>query len=74
MCAPGCLEHVAARLSRRNFLKATAAAATATAASLAGPVSEARSFPEFSCGDVVHQVLDVRVLAALTLALIARRH
>jgi kynurenine formamidase len=53
MCAPGCLEQVTARLSRRSFFKGTAAAAAA--ASLAVPVAEARSFPAFSrVSDLTH--------------------
>lgn len=49
MCAPGCIEHVRAKLSRRCFFKgAGAAAAGVAAASLAPAVAEARSFPRFN--------------------------
>jgi anaerobic selenocysteine-containing dehydrogenase len=49
MCAPGCIEHVRAKLSRRGFFKgAGAAAAAATAATLAPGEAEAQAFPRFS--------------------------
>src|SRR5262245_30854351 len=49
MCAPGCVEHVRSKLSRRWFFKgAGAAAAAATAAALAPGAAEAQTFPRFS--------------------------
>ena len=49
MCAPGCVEHVRSRLSRRGFFKGVgAAAAAATAASWAPREAEAQAFPRFS--------------------------
>jgi len=54
MCAPGCLEHVTERLSRRSILQGTAVMAAAGAAtSLAGDVAEAQSLPR------VQRVLDL---------------
>ncbi len=46
MCAPGCMEHVRAKLSRRGFFKA--AGMSLAAASLAPAVAEARPFPAFN--------------------------
>jgi len=49
MCAPGCIEHVRSKLSRRGFFKgAGAAAAAATAAALGPGEAEAQAFPRFS--------------------------
>jgi putative cyclase len=49
MCAPGCIEHVVSKLSRRGLLRgAGAAAAAATAAGWAPDEAEARAFPRFS--------------------------
>jgi kynurenine formamidase len=48
MCAPGCMEHVMARLSRRGFFKAAGAGVVAASASAALPrPAEAREFPSF---------------------------
>src|SRR5262245_22076142 len=56
MCAPGCVEHVRSKLSRRGFFKgAGAAAAAATAAALAPAEAEAQTFPPFSrVADLTH--------------------
>ena len=50
MCAPGCIEHVVSRLSRRGFFRgAGAAAAAATAAAWTPDEVEAQqTFPRFS--------------------------
>jgi kynurenine formamidase len=49
MCAPGCVEHVRSRLSRRGFFKGAGAAATAAAAAALAPGdAEAQAFPRFS--------------------------
>lgn len=49
MCAPGCMEYVRSKLSRRGFFRAAgAAAATAAAASWAPREAEAQAFPRFS--------------------------
>ncbi|MBX9592458.1 MAG: cyclase family protein [Hyphomonadaceae bacterium] len=49
MCAPGLIEHVRSRLSRRTFFKAAGAmAATAATSSLVLDAAEARPFPRFS--------------------------
>jgi kynurenine formamidase len=50
MCAPGCIEHVVSKLSRRGFFRgAGAAAAVATAVAWAPDEAEAqRTFPRFS--------------------------
>jgi kynurenine formamidase len=47
MCAPGCLDYVRAKLSRRGFFKAAGAAAVATTA-LAPNGAEAQAFPAFA--------------------------
>ena len=51
MCAPGCLEHVHARLSRRGILRAAAlagAAAAGAAASAPAPAMAKRAASRFS--------------------------
>lgn len=49
MCAPGCIEHVRSKLSRRSFFKgASAVAVGAAAASLPSSAAEARPFPRFN--------------------------
>ena len=49
MCAPGCVEYVRSKLSRRGFFKAAGAmAATATAAAWAPGEAKAQAFPRFS--------------------------
>jgi kynurenine formamidase len=49
MCAPGCIEHVRASVSRRSLFKgAGAVAASAAAASLFAEPAEAQAFPRFS--------------------------
>ena len=49
MCAPGCIEHVRSKLSRRSFFKGTAAMAGAAAATSVLPgAAEARPFPRFN--------------------------
>lgn len=49
MCAPGCIEHVRAKLSRRSFFKGAGAVAAGTVAvSLPSGAAEARPFPRFS--------------------------
>ncbi len=47
MCAPGCIEHVVSKLSRRGFFKGAGAAAAA-AAGWAPDAAEAQTFPRFS--------------------------
>ncbi|HEY7550833.1 MAG TPA: cyclase family protein [Hyphomicrobiaceae bacterium] len=56
MCAPGCMEHVRSRLSRRRFFKGTgAAAAAAVAAAWASGEAQAQTFPRFSrVADLTH--------------------
>ncbi len=49
MCAPGCIEHVRSKLSRRSFFKGTGATAGAVAASSVLPAgAAARPFPRFN--------------------------
>jgi kynurenine formamidase len=49
MCAPGCIEHVRARLSRRGFFRGAGAFAAGVAASSLAPApAEARPFPHFN--------------------------
>ncbi len=49
MCAPGCIEHVRSKLSRRSLFKGAGAMAGAAAAgSLLPDPAEARPFPRFS--------------------------
>lgn len=48
MCAPGCIAHVRAKLSRRSFFKgASAVAVGAAAVSLPSGAAEARTFSRF---------------------------
>lgn len=48
MCAPGCMEHIAERLSRRSLFKGATAIAGAAAATLAAAQpAAAQSFPRF---------------------------
>src|SRR5262245_13741920 len=55
MCAPGCLQHVAAELSRRGFFKAAASAAAVSASLLPSEVAEAKPFPAFRrIADLTH--------------------
>lgn len=57
MCAPGCMEHVTSKLSRRGFFKGTGAAAAAAATALAWAPDEAaaQGFPPFkSVADLTH--------------------
>jgi kynurenine formamidase len=49
MCAPGCIEHVRAEVSRRSLFKAGAAlAATAAAGAMGAASAAARPFPQFT--------------------------
>jgi kynurenine formamidase len=49
MCAPGCMEHVTATLSRRSLFEGAAAAAVAgTAAAWSTTEASAQAFPQFS--------------------------
>jgi kynurenine formamidase len=49
MCAPGCMEHVTSKLTRRGFFKGVGAAAAAAAAAASAPEeAAAKSFPRFS--------------------------
>ena len=57
MCAPGCVEHVRSKLSRRGFFKGVGGAAAAVAAATAwGPdAAEAQAFPRFTrVADLTH--------------------
>jgi kynurenine formamidase len=56
MCAPGCVEYVRSKLSRRGFFKAAGGvAATAAAATWAPGEAEAQAFPRFtSVADLTH--------------------
>ncbi|HEY1245240.1 MAG TPA: cyclase family protein [Hyphomicrobiaceae bacterium] len=56
MCAPGCMEHVRSRLSRRGFFKGTGAVAAAAVAAACTPgEAEAHTFPRFSrVADLTH--------------------
>ena len=47
MCAPGCVEYVRSKLTRRGFFKGAAAAAPAAATWGSGE-AEAQAFPRFS--------------------------
>ncbi len=49
MCVPGCMEHVAGKLSRRGLLKAAAVSAGGLAAATAGArAAQARQYPAFT--------------------------
>jgi kynurenine formamidase len=49
MCAPGCVEYVRSKLTRRGFFKGAAAAAAGTAATVwSSGEAEAQAFPRFS--------------------------
>jgi kynurenine formamidase len=56
MCAPGCVEHVRAELSRRGFFRGVGAAAAAAAAAAWAPhEAEAQTFPRFTrVADLTH--------------------
>ena len=55
MCAPGCVEYVRSKLSRRAFFKAAGGAAAATAAAWGPGEAEAQAFPRFSrVADLTH--------------------
>src|SRR5262245_6557554 len=56
MCAPGCVEYVRSKLSRRGFFKGVGAAATAAAATAWRPrEAKAQAFPRFTrVADLTH--------------------
>src|SRR5262245_46706488 len=48
MCAPGCMQHVRDKLSRRGFFKGAGAALAAAAATAEPAAAQTRRFPAFS--------------------------